>query len=757
MKKHVLFILLGLWTLSVSAQDLYDINNITTIEITFEESNWDAILDQYYANGNGERLLADVVVNGEMFDSVGVRFKGNVTFSPDNAKNPMNIKLDWIKNHDYDDYETIKLTSGQHDPSFLREVLSYDIARQYMVVPQANYAKVFVNGNYYGLFASTENIGSQFQKDNLYAKKGRPRVKCNNEDENGLFAGSSALNYLNSVDSVDYYTSYQMDSDTGWADLVELIDVLNNDPANIEDILDMDKAIWMLAFNNVLANMDSYTARRQNYYLILDNNRIFNSVPWDMNESFGAFEYDGLSNNPLDEVYDIPLLLHQNNNNYPLLRLILQDDRYRRMYVAHCKTILEENFVNDAYITRANQLQSLIYNDLDLDPNKFYSISDFTNNINQTVNAVGNSQKAIGLKELMDDRTPYLMGQPEIQATDPTISSWGTNPSTVNHLTPFTFNVTVSDATDVFINYRFDFDREFITAQMFDDGAHNDGAAGDGVYGIQVFSQITDIHYYFYAENANAGKFSPERAAHEYYNLDVVPMMEDVVINEFLASNNAFGSDQDGEFDDWVELYNNSTTDTYDLSGHFLSDDGDLLEKWEFPAGTTLAPDSYLIIWCDNDQDQSGLHTNFKLSAGGEHLFFVGTDGSTILDDINYVNATQNVSTGRYPNGTGPFGPMNPTHNANNGFFVSIENIVNNDLDISVYPNPATDQIFIDFTAFDGDVNQISIVDVQGKLVLQDIPNNIIQDVDVSRLTAGIYFLSVQTEEGYYNTKLVVR
>ncbi|MGK0388725.1 MAG: hypothetical protein ACI94Y_001457 [Maribacter sp.] len=757
MKKYILSLLiLALSIPAIIAQDLYDLNTVTQVEIVFEESNWENILEQYYTNDTGERLLATVTINGEEFDSVGVRYKGNVTYSPSNGKNPLNIKLDHIKNHDYDDYETIKLTNGQHDPSFVREVLSYKIARQYMVVPLSNYAKVSINGLFYGVFSSSENIGSQFQKDYLYAKKNRPRIKCNNNNDEGLFAGSSALNYLNSLDSVDYYDSYNMDSDTGWADLVNLIDVITNDPADVENVLDMDKTIWMLAFNNVVANMDSYTARRQNYYMIVDDNAIFNPVLWDLNESLGAFEYDGLSNNPLDDVASIPLLLHQGNNNYPLLKLILGDDRYRKMYVAHCKTILEENFVNGEYITEGNQLQAIINPDLIADPNKFYSMTDFANNMTETVNAIGNSQKAIGITELMEARTPFLLGQPEMTVTAPTIVDYGTDPAIVPHLTSFTFTATVNDATEVFVKYRFDFDREFITKKMFDDGANNDGAAGDGVYGTQVFSQITDIHYYFYADNADAGKFSPERAAHEYYNLDVMATIGDVVINEFLASNNAYGSDQDGEYDDWVELYNTGSQ-AYDLSGHFLSDDGDLLEKWEFPQGTTIAPDGYLIIWCDSDQTQTGLHTNFKLSAGGEHLFFIDTDGATILDDINYNNATQNISTGRYPNGTGPFGEMEPTHNANNGFLSSIENMPNNDLNISIYPNPARDILYLDFSNLDTGVNSIAILNTQGKMMYQvEGNNNAIEALNVSQFATGIYFISVQTDEGYFTSRVVV-
>ena len=64
------------------------------------------------------------------------------------------------------------------DPSFLREVLSYEIARKYMVAPQANYAVVYVNGNQIGLYTSAESINKSFVDRHLYSRKGA-FVKCN--------------------------------------------------------------------------------------------------------------------------------------------------------------------------------------------------------------------------------------------------------------------------------------------------------------------------------------------------------------------------------------------------------------------------------------------------------------------------------------------------------------------------------------------------------------------------------------------------
>ena len=85
-KKYVWALLVLCWG-HAHTQSLYDNTNVTTIEIFFSTSNWDQILDNYYAAGMDQRLIADsVVINGSMKDSVGVKYKGNSTYNPNNAK-----------------------------------------------------------------------------------------------------------------------------------------------------------------------------------------------------------------------------------------------------------------------------------------------------------------------------------------------------------------------------------------------------------------------------------------------------------------------------------------------------------------------------------------------------------------------------------------------------------------------------------------------------------------------------------------------
>lgn len=133
-----------------------------------------------------------------------------------------------------------------------------------------------------------------------------------------------------------------------------------------------------------------------------------------------------------------------------------------------------------------------------------------------------------------------------------------------------------------------------------------------------------------------------------------------VVINELMADNDNVVMDPQGDHDDWVELFNR-TDSPVDLTGMYLSDKTDNPTKWQFPDGTVIAANGYLIVWCDEDHDDpettEGLHSNFKLSKNGETVLLVDTDanGNLVLDSIVFGEQETDVAFGRNPNGTGDF------------------------------------------------------------------------------------------------------
>jgi len=142
---------------------------------------------------------------------------------------------------------------------------------------------------------------------------------------------------------------------------------------------------------------------------------------------------------------------------------------------------------------------------------------------------------------------------------------------------------------------------------------------------------------------------------------------QNIVINEILTSNTASITDENGSHEDWIELYN-AGTNTVNLLGHGLSDDGSQLFKWTFPS-VTLNPGQYLIVWAsDKNRAVAGspLHTNFKLSNGGETLILTNPSGGNV-NTVSPVALSADISYGRFPNGSGPYVFFGiPTPNAAN-------------------------------------------------------------------------------------------
>jgi len=142
------------------------------------------------------------------------------------------------------------------------------------------------------------------------------------------------------------------------------------------------------------------------------------------------------------------------------------------------------------------------------------------------------------------------------------------------------------------------------------------------------------------------------------------PTVKDIVINELLPVNSTIVTDQDGEYDDWIELFNKSDL-TIDISGYYLSDKKSDFSKWRFPDGTSVQGNGYLIIWADDDITQLGLHANFKLSSLGETVILSEPDGS-LIDQVEYPGQTLELSYSRLPDGTGEFKWQIPTFNSTN-------------------------------------------------------------------------------------------
>lgn len=144
-----------------------------------------------------------------------------------------------------------------------------------------------------------------------------------------------------------------------------------------------------------------------------------------------------------------------------------------------------------------------------------------------------------------------------------------------------------------------------------------------------------------------------------------------LVLNEVLASNDTVNTDENGEFDDWVELYNPTEEDIV-LDGWVLED---AESEHELPSSAVVPAGGLLLIWCDGSPEQGPLHAPFSLSRSAETVTLTGPDG-TLVDQLAWGAAdsgfllfgeqTTDVSLARLPDGGAWLEDDSPTPGASN-------------------------------------------------------------------------------------------
>ncbi len=735
-----------------SQSTFYTTDELQEIRLYFIEDNWDEILDDNFFGGSSTRLTANVEINGIAYDSVGVRYKGFSSASPDRIKNPFNIKLDYhIDGQNHEGFDKLKLSNVIQDPSFVREVLSYEIARKYMPASRANFAELYINDKYWGVYTNVEAVNKDFISNHFSTNKNA--FFKGNPESLDFDGGNSNLEQNHGTDPENYTPYYKLESDEGWAELYLLIDQLNNQSDQIEDYLHIDRTLWMHAFNYALINFDSYVGYAQNYYLYRDKNGQFSPILWDLNMSFASFRFtdaslffDGFSIEEAKNMDPLQHYIHPSIYGRPLMRMMFEKDRTRRMYLAHIRTIIEETMEGNWLQNRGNTLQSIIDGSVQLDSNKFYTYEDFLINLDTTVTYL---IEYPGIQDLMKSRSAYLMEYEGIKDAPiiTNVKHFPENPM-VGNPAHVSAEITGSPLVDVYFRSG-PFDR-FQSIQMFDDGNHDDGAANDGVYGATIPHVSNQTQYYIWADNGMAGRFSPVRASHEFYTIQGNFESGDIVINELLAVNDQFNADDNGDFDDWVELYNPKEI-AINICGLSLTDDKAIPNKWLLPC-LDIEPKGYVLVWADDQSNQGQNHANFKLSSEGE---FIGLyQDSVVIDSITFGQQIENVSFGRFPNGEGPFEVLYPTPEKMNAVSSTNEGQATNN-DWSMAPNPANH--LLDVTFKDRLPTKLTIASLDGHI--QFLKLNAIsakEEVDISDLPQGLYLLNVYFNEVKETKKLVI-
>ena len=665
---------------------LYDETILRTFFLEFKAGDWEKELADFYRTD--VEVPATLSVDGKTYPQVGVAFRGNSSFFgvQEGQKRSFNITLDYDnKDQNLYGYRTLNLLNAHSDPSFLRTVLYSHIARHYTAAPKANFVHVVVNGESWGIYINDQQYNKDFIND-WFERRDGVRWK--------IPAGPTGRSLTYEGDKREDYWGFELkskDTPESWAALIKLCKTLDETPKEkvsaVDSILSIDRALWFLALDNVLIDSDGYYSRGSDYVIYQEPKfGRFHVLPYDNNETFRfpggggppgsgirGEQPSGVQLNPFSGEYD---------DLKPLLSRLLADPEISSRYAAHVRTIVDEWLDWKKVGPLANQYYKLIDEEVENDTRKLYDYSDFVLNI--TDNLASGRRPLPGIKSFVAERRTYILGLPEFKQPRPKIefvklAATNSKVSKIKGKQPVYVNAQISGdvkADRVLLYYNSAAYAPFQRLPMLDDGKHQDGKAGDGLYGAAIPGQQvgSKVHYYVEARaNATVGStvFYPRTT--EFKSLDYsIPIPDapktNLVINELMASNASAVQDPQQQYEDYVELYNKGDQ-MIDLSGLYLSDARTNPRKWKFPNGSRLPGKGYLVIWLDEDsQDQPGLHANFKLSKQGETLMLVEQVGEQLhlLDAVKFGPQQTDKAYGRLPDGSGQLRRVLPTPAASN-------------------------------------------------------------------------------------------
>lgn len=516
--------------LLAAQSDFFDVSTIQDIQIEFEQDNWPYLLDSLRYNGD-ELLEGKVTINGQALTGVGVRYRGDRSFTPGNRRNGLQILLNAYTEDDqrYQGHQMIDLSSALRDPTLIREVLGFEIARNYMHAPGANYAKVMINGEPYGLLVNVEAVEGAFLERAFGTTQGalyhaHPDIGNSPAVEG---CGTKVFGSLQLEDEACLEHNFDRVQGDSWAALQSLCRQLSENPDALEEILDVDATLWMLAFNNLMINLNSYTGQyANNYYLFEDGEGRLVPVISGLNLAFGSFKNPGvgLSDWHSPQLVKMDPLLHADNENRPLIQALLANEDYRMQYLSHYRTILVEELLSGRLENRARALQGMIEPLVMEDANQYYTDAQFKASLTEVT---GERSRIPGLVDIMAKRMNWLESQPVYRILPPSISQVEVERRerfSSQRLTDFKIHAQVDGyPKQVFLFYRFAADQPFQQVQMLDDGQHDDGEAGDRIYGAvaKPGTGQSAIEYYIMAENAKAVGYSPTRYTFELHQTNL--------------------------------------------------------------------------------------------------------------------------------------------------------------------------------------------------------------------------------------------
>lgn len=672
--------------------------------------------------------------NGEIRDSIssiGFRLRGNT--SRQSQKKSFKVSFNtWTDGGSYHGIEKMNLNGEHNDPSIMRAKLMWDLLRKWDIpAPRANHVRLYINGNYHGLYLNVEHIDEEFV-DKRFGNKDGNLYKCLYPADLNYLGQNPDLYKLEEHGRRVYELKRNEEADN-YSDLASFIDVLNNTSAadfecEMADVFNTTDYLKVIAADVLCGNWDGYIFNKNNFYLY--NNEFtdrFEYLIYDVDNTFGIdwFNKDWMHRNP----YQWSM---SGNESRPLYTRIMSNDVLRRQFTYLSEMLINQIDLDSLYLSleaRQAMLAAYVSTDPYYPLDYGYSYNDFQNSLTEVI---GDHVKT-SIFGFLGTRFSSFESQLENTTATPLVNyirherleddklfvgAWAEG--------EFPFELKVHYIMDEDIS---------VEAPLFDDGLHGDGEANDNYFGVvleDIYPQTGVLYQLIAIDSAEQMTIKPC----EYNYVRPISNNQPLLfVNEFMADNDNANTDELGNYSDWLELYNGDTEAIF-LADYFLTDKLDNPYKWQMPE-MYLQPGEFVLFWADDEVTFGNLHTNFKLSKGGEAIGIFNGMGA-VVDEISFGEQETDVSYGRLPDGDPNWIFFTAATPGESNAFSSVSEIAKA-ADLKVFPNPVSGD-YVYFTK----TQDIKVYSVQGQLLLQQ--ENVNQ-LNISTLSAGVYLLKNKANE----------
>ncbi len=731
---------------------VYDRNQVSKIEILIHPDSLAFILDPSNASSNHEFPATLIFSNATLADTltnIGFRLRGNTSRQADKKSFKISVNS-FSSGRRYQGFKDFNLNGEHNDPSISRARIAWEFASaEGIACSRSVHSELYINGDYKGLYLNTEHINNDWLKlrfgtntGNLYkcTYPANLRFISNNPDDYKLSKSNGERVYeLKTNEDVDDYSK-----------LALFIDVLNNTPqsqllCSLDSIFNIESYLRSLAFEVIMGHWDNYSFNQNNYYLYENpETGKIEYIPYDIDNSMGIdwFGIDWASrdvNNWQNSGQNFPL--SDRLLSIPALEEIYQ--YYLRDYATKIGSSTQLSRVDSI----KSQINSYAYADTFRSLDYGFDINDFDQSF---TSSQANQHVKKGIKPYLNTRSSSALTQlgsfdvsPIIHAP---IADLRSSPGQI------VFKALVHDESlsGVTCNYRLNagVNQSII---LYDDGLHNDGQSNDGIYGNAINKPASGVITYQLTAIDNLGKQTTKPCTANKLSFR---LLGDLLINEFMADNDNTIADNNGEYKDWIELYNNST-DSIFLADYYLSDNASTPLEWQLPA-EYLKAGEFALFWASSDTTAGDYHTSFGLSKGGEEILLSKSRNGQMdtADFISFGAQTKDQSFGRSYDASPNWITFSvPTPDATNGTFGLDDSHLN--LNFHVYPNPYTQSFYLENVYKNTLVFQLS--DLAGRTIMEGklAPTATIRISDFT--AAGPRILRIYTGEKELMYRLMIK